>query len=236
VASKARGPAGRAAVDAVAASRKGDETRKRILAVALEEFGEHGFTGATTRAISQKAGLRLPAVQYYFGDKEGLYLACAEEVVRHYLRATASVASGAARALEGAMAPDEARRRLKEIARALARFLVGPSDERLGTAFVKREMREAGPASEVLYQRLWGPGIELMAALIARARGRSEVQTAERVESMMLISSLMPFRGGQHVAARAVGADTLSDEHLEIVYRSLDARIDLFQEEPDESR
>jgi AcrR family transcriptional regulator len=217
-------------------SRKGDEARRRLLSVALEEFGERGFKGATTRVISQRAGLTLPAVKYYFGDKQGLYLACAEEVARHYLRATSSVASAAVTALEGSMTPSDARQRLKEIARALARFLVGPSDERQGVAFVKREMREPGPASDVLYRRLWGPGIELMAALIARAQGRTRVEATQRIEAMMLISSLMPFRGGQRVAPRALGADRLSRAHFEIVCRSLDARIDLFGNEEQSSR
>lgn len=54
-----------------------DETRTRLLQAAGVEFAEKGFEGATVRAICDRAGVNLAAVNYHFGDKERLY----EEVV-----------------------------------------------------------------------------------------------------------------------------------------------------------
>jgi hypothetical protein len=45
---------------------------------------------------------------------------------------------------------------------------------------------------------------------------------------MMLISSLMPFRGGEQIASLVLDSDKPSASHRKLVYRSLDARIDLF--------
>lgn len=42
---------------------------------AAEEFAEHGFTGASTRAVATKAGVQHPALTYYFETKEGLWRA-----------------------------------------------------------------------------------------------------------------------------------------------------------------
>ena len=64
--------------------RKGEETRQRILAVALVAFGGSGFDAVTTRRIAQDAGVKLPALTYYFGGKEGLYRACAEDIVARW--------------------------------------------------------------------------------------------------------------------------------------------------------
>lgn len=50
-----------------------DPTRARLLEAAGEEFAAKGFEGATVRAICTRAGANLAAVNYYFGDKEGLY-------------------------------------------------------------------------------------------------------------------------------------------------------------------
>jgi len=60
---------------------RGDETRQRIIAAALEVFGEQGFDAATTRQIAVRAGVNPPALPYYFENKEGLYLACAASLV-----------------------------------------------------------------------------------------------------------------------------------------------------------
>lgn len=58
----------------------GDETKARILAAALDLFAQKGFDGATTRDIAARSDVPLPSIQYYFGNKEGLYLACLEKV------------------------------------------------------------------------------------------------------------------------------------------------------------
>ena len=76
--------------------RKGEETRQRILDAALKAFGEASFIAVTTRRIAQAAGVSLPTLQYYFGDKEGLYRACAEAIVERYRRHTTGAAAQAA--------------------------------------------------------------------------------------------------------------------------------------------
>src|ERR1700759_1999467 len=60
--------------------QRGEETRGRILEAALELFADSGFEGASTRAIADRAGVNLPAIQYYFGSKEGLYRAVVEQI------------------------------------------------------------------------------------------------------------------------------------------------------------
>lgn len=57
---------------------RGDETRQRIIDSAIVLFGELGFEGASTRAIAKHAGVNTPALQYYFENKEGLYVTCAD--------------------------------------------------------------------------------------------------------------------------------------------------------------
>lgn len=51
------------------------ETRNRILSEALFHFAEHGFDGATMRAIATRSGTSLALVQYHFRTKEQLYRA-----------------------------------------------------------------------------------------------------------------------------------------------------------------
>jgi TetR/AcrR family transcriptional regulator, regulator of cefoperazone and chloramphenicol sensitivity len=53
-------------------------TREKVLAQAGEVFAEKGFRKATVREIAARAGANLNAVNYYFGDKQGLYRAVIE--------------------------------------------------------------------------------------------------------------------------------------------------------------
>ncbi len=85
-------------VNAATSTRKtADERREDILAVALEEFGEHGLDGTSTDTIARKAGISQPYLFRLFGTKKELYL----ESVRRCLSQTLELFEQAADGLHG---------------------------------------------------------------------------------------------------------------------------------------
>jgi TetR/AcrR family transcriptional regulator len=50
-----------------------DEVMLAIRQAAITEFSQHGFAGASTQAIAERAGLSKSALHYYIDDKETLY-------------------------------------------------------------------------------------------------------------------------------------------------------------------
>ncbi|MCS7014910.1 MAG: CerR family C-terminal domain-containing protein [Gemmatales bacterium] len=48
--------------------------RNHLLEIAGRLFAERGYDGVTVREICHKAGVNVSAVNYYFGDKQNLYL------------------------------------------------------------------------------------------------------------------------------------------------------------------
>jgi len=60
----------------------GVQARERILSAALRLFVERGYASTPVRDIAQAAGANLAAINYYFGDKAGLYRAALFEPVQ----------------------------------------------------------------------------------------------------------------------------------------------------------
>ena len=55
-----------------------ERTRQAILDAARDEFAEHGLSGARVDAIGARTNTVKRMIYYYFGSKEGLYLAVLE--------------------------------------------------------------------------------------------------------------------------------------------------------------
>jgi AcrR family transcriptional regulator len=58
---------------------RGDETRRQILTAAREALSTNGAAGTTTRAIADRAGVRVSLVHYHFGGKQQLLAAVLDE-------------------------------------------------------------------------------------------------------------------------------------------------------------
>lgn len=64
----------------------GDITRSGIIHIAGELFAERGYADTTSKAICERAGVNLAAINYHFGSRDGLYLAVLQEVQQHIVQ------------------------------------------------------------------------------------------------------------------------------------------------------
>lgn len=56
--------------------------RERLLFAAKEQFAEHGFEGASARAITDRAGVNSAMLGYHFGSKEHLFKAVVHDILK----------------------------------------------------------------------------------------------------------------------------------------------------------
>jgi len=68
-----------------------DGTRRNIVEVATREFAQKGYSGARVDAIAARTRTSKRMIYYYFGGKEGLYLAVLEEAYRSIRREEATL-------------------------------------------------------------------------------------------------------------------------------------------------
>jgi AcrR family transcriptional regulator len=59
--------------------RDAERTRADILAIATAEFADRGYAGARINEIADKTSTTKRMIYYYFGGKEGLYIAVLEQ-------------------------------------------------------------------------------------------------------------------------------------------------------------
>lgn len=139
------------------AENETDGTRDRILEAAGQLFAERGFESTTIRDICQAAGANVAAVNYYFGDKERLYV---EAVVRaHKWR------------LDQARLPDwnehtTAREKLADFIETFFRRVLGGPDDTWRTKIVMREIMNPTAACAEIANSNIRPQFEILQSIL----------------------------------------------------------------------
>jgi len=75
-------------------------TREAILRAATQVFAQHGFAGGRIEQISKAAGSYDRMIYYYFGSKEGLFIAVIEDTYRRFNEAEQALALDVAQPLQ----------------------------------------------------------------------------------------------------------------------------------------
>jgi len=137
-------------------------SRERILDEAEALFAEKGFHAVTVREITNRARCNLAAVNYHFGNKQGLYL---EVFKARWIPRARRVQAGFRAAVSGRDGGS-----LTGVVHALAEaFLKGPltDDERLRHAqLMIREMSRPTLASDMLLKQVIKPFFGELANLL----------------------------------------------------------------------
>ena len=172
-----------------------DPTKSRLLEGAGEEFAEKGFELARVRAICDRAGANLAAINYHFGDKEHLYV----EVLREAHRC--------------GLDPQEERfdRRLSPAERLrtfihhfLDRVLAMNQPEDWQHRLMLREMLSPTPFSEVLVREMIRPRFELMRGLMREICPEADDR---RLNALVfsVIGQCLHYKMARRVTERLIG-------------------------------
>jgi AcrR family transcriptional regulator len=181
--------------------QRADDTRQKLLQAALEVFGRHGYEGASTRMLAQAAGVNLQSIPYYFGGKDGLYLAAAEHIGASVQERVQPLVERARAQLQAGVGAEQARALLVQVLCAMARLFV--SEESAPWArFMIREQMEPTEAFDRLYTKLLGPMLGLLSALIGKLLGRDPDSEEVRLRALATIGHLLVLRAARATLLR----------------------------------
>jgi AcrR family transcriptional regulator len=200
------------------ARQRGEDTRLRILRTALQVFATEGYEGASTRTLAQRANVNLPALQYYFGNKEGLYQAVVDQISERVERRVAPVTEQ----IRSTLANGEMSRRqaLDLLCRMLDAFVAlvtdqtSPDWESRAQFFARAEI-EPQPALDTLHERVTRQIVTPCAVLIGRLTDQPPDAEQTLLRTVAVIGQVTVFCNRK--AHQALGWEYLDDERVHAI-------------------
>ena len=201
---------------------RGEETRARIIAAAMRLFGERGYEGASTREIAASAGVNAPALQYYFDNKEGVYLACAEHIVSRVWEHMSEVVERAERTLADDADDDALIEAFCAIQAKVADMMFrAQSSDNSWRLFMAREQAGLGPAAgfQIVKERVNQRMYAVTGAIIGRLLGRPGSDEETLIRTMALSGQQLYFQVMRRTALSTLNWDVINADRAALLTR-----------------
>lgn len=208
-----------------AASSRGDTTREALLGAAIEIFGRDGFNAASTRAISEAAGVNQALIGYHFGGKPGLYLATlkfiADTVIERIGPLVDSIeAELAADAGDPAQAADRAIALLTRFTDAFVRMITS-EESQAWARLILREQQDPSEGFEVLYQGIMHRMLGMTTRLVERAKPAGTTPERCKLTALTIVGQALIFRVGRAAVLREMGWAQITPAEIEAIQEEL---------------
>lgn len=169
-------------------------TEKRLLEAAGEIFAEHGYRAATVRQICEKARANIAAVNYHFGDKEGLYMAALRSVHR------ASAEKYPANLGVSPATPPQ--QKLRVYVRSLLLRIFDEGRPGWHTKIMMREMLEPTRALDLLVEEGARPLHQKLFSIVRELLGSAADDEVVRLSALSIVSQCVYYRRARPVITR----------------------------------
>jgi AcrR family transcriptional regulator len=182
------------------------ETRQRLLEAAGEVFAERGFRKTTIREICRRAQANLAAVNYHFGDKEGLYAA----VIKYAYACALEKYPLAQRESEEVPAAD----RLHAFIRSLLLSVLDKGTPAWLGKLMAREMIEPTRALDDLVESIISPMGQKLGAIVRELLGGQVPDNLVHRCQISIIGQCLHYRNARPVIQRLFPEHQYSPEDI----------------------
>jgi TetR/AcrR family transcriptional regulator, regulator of cefoperazone and chloramphenicol sensitivity len=171
-----------------------EHIKSRLLESAGEEFATKGYDAARVRAICERAGANVAAVNYYFGDKEQLYVATVLDAHR--------CGAGGDEDVSPTFPPAEQLRCF--IHHFLSRVLAINHPDDWRHRLMLREMMHPSVASDVLIREAIRPKFELLQGILRQICPLADQRKLDAL-AFTVIGQCLHYRVARRFAERLIG-------------------------------
>ena len=184
-------------------------TRQRLLEAAGEVFAEKGFRNATVRGIVRRADANLNAVNYYFGDKQGLYQAVIE-----YAHQSIEQEHELALARDETSEPAE---RLRAFVRVLLQRVTRKGHSDWHGKLMAMEMAEPTEVLDIVVARFIRPRFGLLVGIIRDLVGEETPQRQVELCAEGVVAQCIHFVHGRAIITRLMPFLTYSESDIDMM-------------------
>lgn len=206
---------------------RADRARARLLAAAIEVFGEKGPKGATIREIAKTAGQNVAAIAYYFGSKEKLYAAVLEGIVkeiRYQLREVLAEVQALRKSPHPSSA--EAARLLKRFLQTIYLRLISRNEIAvIGTLIIREQLRPTA-GFEVLYTQAFRGVHEALCFIVGVALGADPASRETMVRTNFIMGQVYFFAMAREAILRRLKWKDLEGDNAAWVVELLGEHVD----------
>jgi len=191
--------------------QKSKSTHDPLINAGLRLFGESGYDATSTRQIALAADANISAISYHFGGKEGLRLACAENVAKTLTTTITTFA-----AIES-QTPEEAALELEHIVSALVQMLLLQPQAKTIPQFMLREIVQAEEVLDIIFPNFFEPIHKSLSQLWVRATGQDANSDAVMLSLFAVVGQVIYFRVSREIVYRRLKWDSVGPTEVQTV-------------------
>jgi AcrR family transcriptional regulator len=195
---------------------RGEIARKKLIEAGLKIYSAVGYEKASTRVLAAEAGVNIAAIPYYFGSKEGLYLAVIDSIIDYYHASLGDSLTQIKIALANANTTTaEFKALLEQYMQKMIHFVLEASPEREQISRIyTREQLDPTSAFERLYTGFIQELHETIAALVAKIL-QDRISVSESIiVAQTLLGQVTVFKSSRRAVLRNLGWDNYREQGI----------------------
>jgi AcrR family transcriptional regulator len=204
------------------------DPKQRLIEAGLEIFGMYNLEGATTRQLASRARVNQAAIPYYFGGKEGLYLAVVQYMVdlrTRELRPAILQMRGLVQKQN--LTPAEAFDLLKAVfGQFLEKMLSGGIDTAWARIIIREQMQPT-KAFDLLYEQWMRFVHETISGLLAVILRKKATDQQVILRAHTVLGQILIFIAGRQTILRRVSWESYDEESVKAVRQAVFDQLDL---------
>ena len=202
---------------------RGENAKLQLLHAAADVYGEQGLDGATTRKIAQVSGQNIAAISYYFGSKEGLYLAVAQ-LIANNIKDSFNIVFNQVDAFLKKPAieqtPEEALDLLQKTVISYNYFQLEKKNLNF-SRILAREQLNPTEAYTIIHEHALGPIHSRLNSLIATYIGADPNNLTTLIHTHAILGETLSFRIARETLLRQTGWKHINENEFKIINQVL---------------
>ena len=197
-----------------------------LIDAGIELFGEYGINGTTTRMLSKQSGANSAAIPYYFGSKEGLYMASMTHVVNDIIDMTSPFVNKVEQCLNEGLSKEDALKEYQKMMEGFCALFIEENGLSRYTSLICREHVSPTEAYDIFYDRYYKRTQKIMCRLIGNIKNMDAHSDEVVIRAHAFFGQTLGFLTAREALTRSLKGKKITLKHHSIMKKIIEDNID----------